>query len=279
VAESEAEAPQQQWSVVTVTYNSAEMLTRCWDRRDKPYDWIVVDNNSADDSASVAHDLGARVVRLSENVGFSAATNIGVATTTSPYLLFANPDLVVSPDGFGPLQAHLDTYGGIAAPQLRVESGQPQPNGRGFPYVTAKLGNRNLWPFSRLHRSYRVYAERGESVWVSWAMGAAIAMRAADFHSIGGWNERFFVYYEDAEICLRAWRHGQPVAVLGDVRWTHHWERATNALRLSKAHLNEVRSARTFYGMYPEFVLSVPSVRKRHPLAAERTGTRVPALE
>jgi N-acetylglucosaminyl-diphospho-decaprenol L-rhamnosyltransferase len=263
------------WTVVTVTYNSAETLSACWKGFDKAYDWVVVDNNSTDDSAAVAEDLGARVVRLPANLGFSAANNIGVSHSTNPYLLFANPDLAVESDGLDRLRAHLDQYGGLAAPQLLSETGVPQPNGRGFPYVTAKLGNRNVWPFSRLHQGYRILAEPGCTVWTAWVMGAAVAARREDFLAIGGWNERFFIYYEDAEICLRAWRHGQPVAVLGDVRWAHRWARATNTLRPSRAHRYELRAARTFYGMFPEFVFGLPRPTRRHALARARCGTSV----
>ncbi len=261
-----------QWTVVTVTYNSAKTLAACWSDPDRDYDWIVVDNNSTDDSVEVAEKLGARVIALPQNVGFSKANNIGVREATTPYLLFANPDLVVCNSGLAPLADHLDRYGGLVAPQLLSADGTPQPNGRGFPYMTAKLGNRTIWPFSWLHSSYRIFAAPGEARWVSWFIGAAGAARRSDFLSIGGWNERFFLYYEDAEVCLRAWRHGLPVAVLGDVRWVHHWGRATNSLRWSKAHTMEVRAARIFYSMFPEFVLGVPLARWRHGLAARQNG-------
>ncbi len=265
------------WTVVTVTYNSAQTLRRCWSEGPKPYEWVVVDNASVDDSVKVAQRLGARVIRLPDNVGFSRANNVGVRESAHPYLLFANPDLVVEEAGLVVLQAHLDRYGGLVAPQLLGADGRPQPNGRGFPYVSAKLGNRNLWPFSRMHAGYRVLAEPGEARWVSWAIGAAVACRRTDFDAIGGWNERFFLYYEDAEICLRAWHHGLPVALLGDVRWTHHWTRATNTLVPSRAHRYELRAAKTFYGMYPEFLGVHPWAKRRHRLAAARTGRPVGA--
>jgi GT2 family glycosyltransferase len=263
------------WCVVTVTFNSAAVLARCWGGTSKPFDWIVVDNGSGDSSPDVAELLGARVVRLPRNVGFSAANNIGVRESTAQYVLFANPDLNVSGDGLGRLQAHLDQYGGLVAPQLLSSTGEVQPNGRGFPYVTAKLGNRNLWPLSRLHASYRLIALPGTSTWVAWTIGAAVAARRSDFFALGGWSERFFLYYEDAELGLRAWRNGQPVAVLGDVRWTHHWARATNTFRWSPAHTRELISANVFYRMFPEFILGIPNVRKRHALAASRLGLPV----
>lgn len=264
-----------QWSVVTVTYNSAAALRQCWAGRPKPYDWIVVDNGSTDGSPAVAEELGARVVRLPENVGFSRANNIGAGTSTREYVLFANPDLEVVPAGLDALQAHLDAHGGLVAPQLLSTTGAPQPNGRGFPYATAKLGNRRVWPLSSLHASYRLVAQAGEAIWVVWVMGAAVAARRSEFLQLGGWNERFFLYYEDHELGLRAWRLGARVAVLGDVRWTHHWARATNSVRWTRAHTLELKAAKVFYSMFPEFILGLPSARRRHTSAAAAAGSRV----
>ena len=70
---------------------------------------------------------------------------------------------------------------------------------------------------------------------------------------------------------------GLPVALLGDVRWTHYWTRATNTLVPSRAHRYELRAARTFYGMYPEFLGVHPWAKRRHRLAAARTGRPVGA--
>ncbi|MEU2611315.1 glycosyltransferase family 2 protein [Micromonospora sp. NPDC007271] len=264
-----------QWSVVTVTYNSADTLRRCWRGATKPYEWIVVDNCSADDSATVAEELGARVIRLPENVGFAKANNVGMRAAAGEYILFGNPDLEIRPDGLDILQRHLDLHGGLVAPQLLSSEGIPQPNGRGFPYATAKLGNRKVWPLSQLHASYRMTAEPGEARYVAWVMGAAVAGRTPDVIELGGWNERFFLYYEDHELGLRAWRHGCPVALLGDVRWTHHWARATNSFQWSRAHTLELQSARIFFGMFPEFLIGLPPAARRHRQAARLIGSPV----
>jgi N-acetylglucosaminyl-diphospho-decaprenol L-rhamnosyltransferase len=260
------------WSVVTVTYNSAETLRQCWSGPDKPFEWIVVDNNSTDSSAAVAAELGAHTVSLPRNVGFARANNLGVEQATRPYLLFGNPDLVLSLDGLAALRAHLDRHGGFVAPQLLYTNGRPQPNGRGFPYLSARLGNRNVWPFSRMHPEYKMYVAPGSARWVPWATGAALAVRRTDFLRVGRWDERFFLFYEDIDLCLRAWRLGQPVAVLGDVRWVHYWARTNNTLRWTHTHGYELRSAWTFYRTYPEFLVALPWTRRRHAQAAEQAG-------
>ncbi|MCZ7420623.1 MULTISPECIES: glycosyltransferase family 2 protein [unclassified Micromonospora] len=267
---------ERRWSVVTVTYNSAETLRRCWHSESRPYEWIVVDNCSTDDSVQVAEKLGARVIQLAENVGFAKANNIGLREA-GEYVLFANPDLELRPDGLTVLKRHLDVHGGLVAPQLLSAEGIPQPNGRGFPYATAKLGNRRVWPLNRLHGSYRILAGPGESVYVAWVMGAAVAARTAEFVELGGWDERFFLYYEDHELGLRSWQLGRPVVLLGDVRWTHHWARATNSLHWSRAHNLELRSARTFFGIFPEFLIGLPPASRRHRTAARLIGSPVDA--
>ena len=79
---------------------------------------------------------------------------------------------------------------------------------------------------------------------------------------------------------LKARQDGETIvhdAVLGDVRWVHQWGRATNTLRLSKAHRYELRSARTFYGMYPEFVFGLPRPGRRNAMARAQCGTSVPS--
>ncbi|MEE3919910.1 hypothetical protein V2I01_21345 [Micromonospora sp. BRA006-A] len=104
-----------------------------------------------------------------------------------------------------------------------------------------------------------------------------MAGRTADVIELGGWNERFFLYYEDHELGLRAWRHGMPVAVLGDVRWTHHGLARRTRCAGPGATL-ELRSARTFFGLYPEFLVGLPRPARRHRRAAGLVGTAVPSV-
>uniref|UniRef100_UPI003CFAFC34 glycosyltransferase n=1 Tax=Campylobacter coli TaxID=195 RepID=UPI003CFAFC34 len=89
-----------QWTLISVSYNSGEALRRFWLDAALPHSvrWIVVDNASTDDSVSVARAAGAEVIQLSENIGFGAANNLGFEQADSPYVGFVNPDVRVDFD-------------------------------------------------------------------------------------------------------------------------------------------------------------------------------------
>jgi GT2 family glycosyltransferase len=243
------------WAVITVSFNSAAALEQCWESwRVSHGNWIVVDNNSHDGSPEIAQRLGARVVRLRENVGFARACNIGARECGQELLLFANPDLKVVPEDLARLKQHLLLEGGMVTPRLINPDGTLQPNTRGMPYLVDKLASRGLaLPGSDL-RSY--LWPTGDQI--SWVMGAAVATTRQAFDRVGGWPEQYFVYFEDHEIGLSYRRAGMVVRCLEDVTWTHGWARETirgglfsrmratrleidGALRFYKRHLNLLR--------------------------------------
>lgn len=242
------------WTIITVTFNSAHQLRAAWPCADIGLArWIVVDNASSDDSALVAEVLGAEVVRLPRNIGFAAANNIGLRQVRSPWVAFVNPDVEVA-------GAHdLDRLASVSvmnralvSPQLLNTDGTMQPNARGLPFVVDKMANRSVrLPGSR-PRDY-TRTDLTAPTFVAWTMGAAVMGPSETVRQLGGWDERYFIYYEDHDFGLRAWRCGVPVVVDPGVRWRHGWDRATS--RLSRtAWQHEIRSARKFYSAYPELV-------------------------
>jgi N-acetylglucosaminyl-diphospho-decaprenol L-rhamnosyltransferase len=254
------------WTIVTVTYNSAAHLRESWyDGPPGAARWIVVDNASTDDTVLVAKELGADVIALVENVGFSAGNNVGLKEVQTRWVAFVNPDVTIHSSRDLERLAKLATANdGFAAPQLLNPDGTEQPNARGLPYPLWKLAHRSL----RLPGvDLKNYVRTGftSPVFVAWVMGAALAGRTEDFRAIGGWDERFFLYYEDHDIGLRAWEAGMPVVVDPLVRWVHGWQRETTHFRLAPWR-HEIRSARVFYRRWPA-------------LFSGRTAGRSPVLQ
>lgn len=238
--------------MITVTFNSAATLREFWVNSTwtESIEWIVVDNASSDDSVAVAESLGARVIPLSENMGFSYANNVGAATSSSDVLLFANPDLRFNNSEIQPLAHRALACQGIVAPQLLNPDGSPQENGRGIPYIHRKL--RHM--FGSQHPQtdpYLIIAKPDEVVETLWVMGAALAIPRIVFESLGGWDDQFFIYYEDHDLGIRARRAGFPVTIDGSIRWVHGWARETSRTRSLSPWKHELASAFRFYIRFP----------------------------
>lgn len=245
-------------SLVTVTYNSATALERFWKNwPDDICEWIVVDNASADGSAEVARSLGARVIRLDENIGFSAANNRGVVEAAGDVLGFLNPDVAPTREGVAQLAAQVTETNALVAPQLTYDDGSLQENGRGAPYPVRKLAHM-FAPGSKTNQRYVRHVESGLQR-VVWVMGAAMFMTRKTFDALGGWDDGYFIYYEDSDICLRALRDGVPTYVDGNVRWVHGWARETAKGGSLSIWRHELRSGLRFYRHHMSCLIAVGS--------------------
>lgn len=244
------------WTIVTVTYNNAEQLTQHWSGGiPEGARWIVVDNASSDGSARLAEQFGAEVVPLQQNIGFGAANNVGYALAHTDHVGFVNPDVTVEWQSLPALAEIASRLGGLVSPQLVNADGTLQPNGRGWPFLLNKVLNRTAHD-SRVDH-YRLYADPDEVRDVVWLMGAVVLGERRVFDRLGGpWDDAFFVYYEDADICLRARALGIPSAVVGESRWLHGWERATSSANLH-AWRREIPSMLKFYTRYPALLSPV----------------------
>lgn len=250
---------------MTVTFNSRTALVDHWEQPPTGVRWVVVDNDSSDDTLQVAESLGAEVVRLEANIGFSAANNRGLALATSEYVAFVNPDVTVDWGTLDQLADDIERQGALIAPMLKNPNGSLQPNARGLPYLVDKLAHRGLrLPGHRLDL-YTPEMTDGLNA-VAWVMGAALCGSRRTLNQLGGWNDVFFIYYEDHEIGLRAWTRGVPVLVDSRAGWVHGWARATKKFDLA-AWKCEVASAFKFYKRYPELLSVRRGSVQRKPYA------------
>lgn len=244
---------EQHWTLITVSFNSASTLERCWRGVDlSTFRWIVVDNASTDHSREVALDLGAEVIALAENVGFSRANNIALAATSSKYVAFVNPDVVVRPGDLSELGHLSSAYDALVAPQLINLDGSLQPNGRGLPFLVDKFAHRGIsLPSSDLGRYLPTLSEPS---YVAWLIGAVIAGETDQFRALGGWDERYFLYHEDSSLCLSAWNQDMKVILSTNHSWVHEWRRESKSLNW-RAIRHEVVSALKFYRIHPELLV------------------------
>jgi N-acetylglucosaminyl-diphospho-decaprenol L-rhamnosyltransferase len=210
-------------SAVVVSYNSATYLTDCLRslRSEGVSEVVVVDNASSDGSVAAAHDADpdATVVETGGNLGFGTAANRGVAATGSPYVLIMNPDTVVEPGTVKALSEALDRDAGLAVVGPRIENvdGTLYPSVRRFPDLTVAFGHAFLglvWPANPYTRRYRMldWDHDRPANDVDWVGGACVMVRRVAFDVVAGFDEEYFMYVEDVDLCWRlglaGWRVG-----------------------------------------------------------------------
>ncbi len=206
--------------VVVVSYRSAQMLRGCvTPLSELPGVRVtVVDNASPDNTLHVISDLPVDAVRSERNGGFSYGCNLGARRGNAPFLLFLNPDARIDAKALDALIGGLrsDPGAALAAPRIVDEDGTLLRSLRRFPRQRSTFGvalfAHRLWPRSawtdELVRDPAAYVRPGTPEWVS---GACMLVRRTVFEELGGFDEGFFLYSEDTDLCRRIWDAGHTV--------------------------------------------------------------------
>jgi N-acetylglucosaminyl-diphospho-decaprenol L-rhamnosyltransferase len=228
----------QRLGAVVVNYNAGEVLARCVAslRQGGITDIVVVDNGSSDGSDGIAEtpERPCRLVRSPRNRGYGAGANLGAGSCRRELLFICNPDLVVEPGAIErlteALDAHLDVA--VAGPMLLETDGSVYPSGRTFPDLTDALGHGFVglfWPDNPWTRRYRLLgAEQHRAREADWVSGAGFLVRHDAFDAVGGFDEAYFMYVEDVDLCWRLHRAGWGVWYEPSARVVHEQGRSTS---------------------------------------------------
>lgn len=193
------------FSIIIINYRTPKLTADCLNSLfkfcpQKEFEVIVVDNNSGDSSLiSLKEEFGSRLKLIANptNAGFAAANNLGAKEARGEYLFFLNSDTFIQSDILTPLKNALqqDLAIGVIAPKLRLKTGEAQP----YAYGYSKKAKTEL----------------------AWVSGAALVIRHEIFQKVNGWDERFFMYFEDRDLCQAVIRNGYKIAQLDSVSLIH----------------------------------------------------------
>jgi N-acetylglucosaminyl-diphospho-decaprenol L-rhamnosyltransferase len=253
---------------VVVNYCSGEDLAECVTslRADTSAggepEVVVVDNGSDDGSvrALVARHADVPVLGSGRNLGYGRAANLGTAATRGAVVAVLNPDTRVVPGAAGALVPRLAGSPDLGAlgPRLENPDGSRYPSARIDPGLLVAIGHAILGralPGNPMSRAYR-HADldddelqpaglevsggggRPGEIDVDWVSGAAVWMRRDALDAVGGWDERFFLFFEDVDLCRRLREHGFRIAYVPEacVRHTVGASRARHPYRAIVAH-------------------------------------------
>jgi hypothetical protein len=260
-------------SVVIVSFNTRALLRECIDtvkiQRGVTFETLVVDNNSRDGSAEMlmADYPDVRVIASKVNLGFAGANNAAFAFVRGRYVVLLNSDAFFPPglleDAVGRMDDAPDV--GLAGAMLIGRDGIQQPSARLFPSLLndalCLTGLSSRYPKSRFFgRADRTWADPLKEADIDWVPGAFSIIRRDVLERVGYFDERFFLYYEEVDLCLRIKAAGYKVVYWPELRVVHIGgessktvSRLTLSSKGSQLTLWRMRSALLYY-------------RKHHPL-------------
>lgn len=207
------------FSVIIVNYNTIELIGRCLDSifaysNVNELEVVVVDNGSTDGSQAFLESEFASKIKLiknSLNGGFGVANNQGAREANGDFLFFLNSDTLFKLDVLAGLKKiFINDKVGVVAPILILPDGKKQP------YSSGRMPNLKSVLFKK---GALDVVDKDEIEWVS---GAALAVRKNIFKEIGGFDEKFFMYFEDVDLCKRIISLGYKVSLACEVEVIHY---------------------------------------------------------
>ncbi len=212
-------------SIIIVTYNSSSYIGACLSPllSISDVELVVVDNDSKDGTAAKLRKEFPQVtlIALQDNIGFGRACNIGLAASSGSFTLFLNPDTIAREQAIRTLIQFYEKHPrvGIIGGRLVDPSGRPLQSMGDTPSLTGLILDKPLaWVAKRvgprgffrrvLGRCSAKFCIPHEAKPVAWVSGAFLCCRRSIWDEIGGFDEKFFLYYEDVDLCLRATQAG-----------------------------------------------------------------------
>ena len=272
------------FSVLIVNYASWPFTLRCIQSLRATgygdFEIVVVDNDSVEPPELPP---SVRLIRNKENVGFARAHNRGIAASKGDIVVLINPDTVVERVFFESLAGFFEENErvGIAGPKIVDSDGQLQLSARReISALSGLLGRTSiltrLFPKSSLVKSqFPAVTDQTHPTQVDWVSGACMVIRRETLREIGPLDERFFMYFEDADLCRRARAAGWLVYYLPHIEIIHQTgassrsrPRAIWLLHKSAFLYHRKHGAHGPFGLYSAMVLAGLTVRALAKLVA-----------
>jgi len=226
--------------VIIVTYNSRDTVGSALVSLMKSrhagvmLECTVVDNHSSDGTVEFVRGEHpwCTLIESGSNLGFGRAANIGMARSTSPYILLLNPDASLPADGITRLVAFLDEHprAGAAGPAILSPNGGRQMSGDIVTPKNVLLGALGQPPEGR------PIEPRGAPFPANWISGAVVLIRRAMLDEIGMFDPRYFLYFEDTDLWVRAQRSGWELWAVGEAVGSHIYGASAKAQTMPLYH-------------------------------------------
>lgn len=231
-------------SIIIVNYNEKEMLKVCLKgiveaRLQIDHEIIIVDNGSKDGSHQTLSELEKKIKNLKiifnkKNVGFGAGCNNGIEIAQGEYILILNPDIAILPDSIEAMLEYMERNKkiGVLGPQLLDPDKTIQKSSHRYPAWYIPILRRTFfgkfkWARKKLDYYTMTDFNHQETKEVDWLLGAALMIRKEIFKKSVFFDERFFLYFEDIDLCRRAKVNGWQVCYFPQAKMFHYYQRSS----------------------------------------------------
>lgn len=203
------------FSVIIVNYNTSDFLARCLDSIGRPASFrvevIVVDNDSQDDSVDMVkqHFPWVKLIAEKQNLGFARANNQALKLCKGRFVFFLNPDTKLDKECFVAMAKFMDAHPTVGLAGTKII----------YPDGSIQSSVEKRYPGER-HAKQDLQGLTGD---IAWVLGAAMVARRDAIQALGGFDEDYFLYGEDQDLCLRLRRAGWDIGYIPEAVVTH-WE-------------------------------------------------------
>ncbi len=261
-------------SAIVVTFNSEKYIANCLKALSEEImtvhgEIILYDNNSTDATVRVVESEfpGIGIHRSPRNIGFASACNAAANLAGNEYLLFANPDMIIDKGALKILHGALisQTYAGAVVARMRNADGSFQPTCRKLPDYRNILFSRGSVlrkePASDNSTEKYTLGDSGEIMEVPAASATCMLIRNDFFHKIDGFDERFFMFIEDTDLCLRISQVGRKVYFVPQAGAVHYWGQGAVVSKIKRKWYHHISAWKYFLKHHPNgfslFVLPI----------------------
>jgi GT2 family glycosyltransferase len=247
-------------SVIILTWNTADVTLKCVQTikkylSDLEYEIIIVDNGSNDDTVKILEkEGGTKVIKNKTNLGFSKGNNIAANIATGEYLFFLNSDMELTDnkliDMFNYINKHPEI--GLIGPKFLNSNLTEQ--GSVFPPQTSLNAFREFWLGQKTFSKYIPNSTNPTEVFS--ISGGALLISRQFFKKIGGWDQRYFFYYEDLELCRQVRKLKKKIYYFPECRIIHRHGISGKSLASSDNQWRRlIPSSKIYHGLFKHYFL------------------------
>lgn len=247
-------------SIIIVTWNTAEITKKCVDTINQylpNQEIIIVDNGSQDNTVEILKKVkNVKIIENHANLGFAKANNIGLKQATNDYLVFMNSDIELIDSSLLNMVSYIqkNPHIGIIGPKFLNPDLTPQASV--FPPQTPINAFKEFWLNQK--DAYSKYLPKGNNpTKVSYISGGFIVVKKDYFTQIGRWNEKYFFYFEDMDLCRQVTKSGKDIIFYPQCQVIHrHGASGKNLAPSQDQWRRLIPSSIKFHGYFKHYFIN-----------------------